>query len=110
MRVTRLKRLTFVAILRWFGNSRVTQTTRRGNRGAESCERNMRNLLTVIAVIFMSSMDVAQAQPVTVDPESIVPLPDKFDIEMPAPDVPPEIARFHGAWVGTWADDNRHIL
>ena len=51
----------------------------------------------------------AQAQSLTVDPESIVPLPDKFDMEMPAPDVPPQMARFYGAWVGTWADD-RHIL
>ena len=70
----------------------------------------MRNLLTVIAVMLMSWMSDAQAQSLTVDPESIVPLPDKFDIEMPAPDVPPEIARFHGAWIGTWGDDNRHIL
>ena len=70
----------------------------------------MRNFLTIIAVVFMSSIHVAQAQPVTVDPESIVPLPDKFDIELPAPDVPPEIARFHGAWIGTWGDDNRHVL
>jgi len=70
----------------------------------------MHNFLTMIAVVFMSSMHVAQAQPVTVDPESIVPLPDKFDIEPPAPDVPPEIARFHGAWIGTWGDDNRHVL
>jgi len=44
----------------------------------------------------------AQAQPLTVDPESIVPLPEKFDMETPAPDVPPEIARFQGAWIGTW--------
>ena len=73
-------------------------------------ERNMRNLLTVIAVILMSWMSAAQAQLLTVDPESIVPLPDKFDIEMPAPDVSPEITRFHGAWIGTWGDDNRHIL
>ena len=70
----------------------------------------MRNFLTIIAVVFISSMHVAQALPVTVDPESIVPLPDKFDIELPAPDVPPEIARFHGAWIGTWGDDNRHAL
>ena len=70
----------------------------------------MRNLLTIIAVVSMSSMHSAQAQPVTVDPESIVPLPDKFDMETPAPDVPPEMARFQGAWVGTWGDDNRHIL
>jgi dienelactone hydrolase len=54
-------------------------------------------------------MHNALAQPLTVDPESIVPLPDKFDMETPGPDVPPEIARFHGAWIGTWHDD-RHIL
>src|SRR5256885_15446073 len=69
----------------------------------------MRNLLTVIAVILMSWMSSAQAQSLTVDPESIVPLPDKFEMEMPAPDVPPEMARFHGAWIGTW-QDGRHIL
>ena len=46
-------------------------------------------------------MQNALPQPVTVDPESIVPLPVRFEMEMPAPDVPPEIARFHGAWIGT---------
>ena len=66
------------------------------------------SLMTAIAVACMSWMHAAQAQPVTVDPESIVPLPDKFDIEMPAPDVPPEMARFHGAWVGTWHDDTAY--
>ena len=69
----------------------------------------MRNLLMVILAVFMSWMHNAHAQPLTVDPESIVPLPDKFDMETPAPDVPPEIARFQGAWIGTWHDD-RHIL
>jgi dienelactone hydrolase len=69
----------------------------------------MRNLLMVVGVIFMSWLSSAQAQSLTVDPETIVPLPDKFDMETPAPDVPPEIARFCGAWVGTWHDD-RHIL
>jgi dienelactone hydrolase len=69
----------------------------------------MRNLLTVIVVVFMSWMHNAHAQPLTVDPESIVPLPNKFDMETPATDVPPEMARFHGAWIGTWQDD-RHIL
>jgi len=69
----------------------------------------MRNWLMLTAVLLMSWLSDAQAQPLTVDPESIVPLPDKFDIETPAPDVPPETARFLGAWVGTWHDD-RHIL
>jgi dienelactone hydrolase len=69
----------------------------------------MRNWLMIV-VAFVSWMHNAQAQPATVDPESIVPLPDKFDIEMPAPDVPPAIARFHGAWAGIWSDDIRHVL
>jgi dienelactone hydrolase len=69
----------------------------------------MRKLLMVIVAVVMSWMPNAQAQPLTVDPESIVPLPGTFDMEMPVPDVPPEIARFHGAWIGTWQDD-RHIL
>src|SRR5882757_6775766 len=69
----------------------------------------MRRLLSVFSTLFSIFMQSAQAQPLTVDPESIVPLPDKFDMEMPAPDVPPEIARFQGAWIGTWQDD-RHIL
>jgi dienelactone hydrolase len=72
-------------------------------------ERNMRNFLMVAVVILTGWTFSTQAQPLTVDPESIVPLPDKFDMEMPAPDVPPEMARFYGAWAGTWADD-RHIL
>jgi len=54
-------------------------------------------------------MTGAHAQPLTVDPETIVPLPDKFEMETPAADVPAEMARFQGAWVGTWHDD-RHIL
>jgi dienelactone hydrolase len=51
----------------------------------------------------------SQAQPLTVDPESIVPLPDKFDMETPLPAVPPDMARFQGAWIGTW-QDMRHVL
>jgi dienelactone hydrolase len=69
--------------------------------------------LSLLAAIFSTAVGMlthsAQAQPLTVDPETIVPLPPKFDIERPAPDVPPEIARFQGAWIGTWHDD-RHIL
>ncbi|WP_244552680.1 hypothetical protein [Bradyrhizobium sp. Ghvi] len=57
----------------------------------------------------MLMMQSAQAQPLTVDPETIVPLPPRFEMEPPAADVPPEIARFQGAWIGTWQDD-RHIL
>jgi len=69
----------------------------------------MRGLLLVFSVLSSILTHDAQAQLATVDPESIVPLPCKFDMETPAPDVPPEMARFHGAWVGTWHDD-RHIL
>jgi dienelactone hydrolase len=72
-----------------------------------SFEQNMRNFLMVMVLIGWTSN--AQAQLSSVDPESIVPLPDTFDMEIPAPDVQPELARFHGAWVGTWHDD-RHIL
>lgn len=73
-------------------------------------ERIMGNLLTMVAALCMSWTHHAQALPLTVDPESIVPLPETFDIETPAPDVPPEIALFHGAWVGTWGDDIRLVL
>jgi dienelactone hydrolase len=72
-------------------------------------EQNMRRLLVVFSTVFLILLQNAQAETLTVDPESIVPLPDKLDMEMPAPDVPPEIATFHGAWIGTWHDD-RHIL
>jgi hypothetical protein len=71
---------------------------------------SMRSLLTMMAMVFVGWMHNAEAQPLTVDPESLVPLPDKFDSEMPAADVPPEMARFHGAWIGTWGDDIRTIL
>jgi hypothetical protein len=69
----------------------------------------MRKPLAILLMVLLMSTINAQAQPLTVDPESIVPLPDKFDIETPSPDVPPEIARFQGAWIGTW-HDHRHIL
>lgn len=70
----------------------------------------MRNVpMVIVAAVLLTWMQSAQAQPLTVDPEAIVPLPNKLDIETPAPDVSPEIARFLGAWIGTWHDD-RHIL
>jgi dienelactone hydrolase len=72
-------------------------------------EQNMRRPLAVFSMVFLMLLQNAAGQPLTVDPESIVPLPGKFDMEMPAPDVPAEMARFHGAWIGTWHDD-RHIL
>jgi dienelactone hydrolase len=70
----------------------------------------MRRRLIVFSTVFFMLMHSAQAQPLTVDPESIVPLPDKFEMAMPAPDVPNEIGRFYGAWIGTWGDDIRQIL
>jgi dienelactone hydrolase len=69
----------------------------------------MCRLLAILSVMVLMSMPHALAQPLTVDPESIVPLPDSFEMEPPSPDVPPEMARFQGAWIGTWQDD-RHIL
>ena len=71
--------------------------------------QTMRHVVIAIAVLIMGWLSNAQAQSLTVDPETIVPLPDSFDMEAPGPDVPPEMARFHGAWIGTWHDD-RHIL
>lgn len=69
----------------------------------------MRVMLAILSMAFLMMTHNAHAQPLTVDPESIVPLPDKFAMKPPAPDAPPEIARFYGAWIGTWHDD-RHIL
>ena len=60
-------------------------------------EQNMRGLLAVFSALSLILTHNAQAQPATVDPESIAPLPIKFDMEMPAPDVPPEMARFYSA-------------
>jgi dienelactone hydrolase len=70
---------------------------------------NMPRPLLLVATLLSIWMHNALAQPISVDPETIVPLPDTFDMEMPGPDVPLQIARFHGAWIGTWQDD-RHIL
>jgi dienelactone hydrolase len=70
---------------------------------------NLLKLLFVFSTLVLLLIHDTKAQSLTVDPESIVPLPDKFDMEAPASDVPGEIARFHGAWIGTWHDD-RHIL
>lgn len=65
---------------------------------------------TTSILLLVLMMQSAQAQPLTVDPESVVPLPARFDMEPPASDVPPEIARFQGAWIGTWSDDIRTII
>ena len=42
-------------------------------------------------MVFLMLLQNAAGQPLTVDPESIVPLPGKFDMEMPAPDAKPNI-------------------
>lgn len=69
----------------------------------------MRVLSALLIVLVVMTMQHSRAQPLTVDPETIVPLPSAFEIEAPAPDVPLEMTRFLGAWIGTWHDD-RHIL
>ncbi len=70
----------------------------------------MFQLLMIVQTIWVMLMTGAQTQPLTVDPESVVPLPDKFEMVTPAADVPPALARFQGAWIGTWYDDVRTIL
>jgi hypothetical protein len=64
-------------------------------------ERGLRHFFMVFLVVLSGWTSDTQAQSLTVDPESIVPLPDKFDIEISASDVPPEMAHFLGAWIGT---------
>jgi dienelactone hydrolase len=65
--------------------------------------------LIAAVTLLLALMQGVAAQSLTVDPESIVPLPARFEMEPPGSDVPPEMARFQGAWIGTWHDD-RHIL
>lgn len=48
----------------------------------------MPRLVIVVSMLVSILMLNAEAQPITVDPESIVPLPDTFDMEMPGPDGP----------------------
>ena len=70
----------------------------------------MFRVLTIVHAVLVMVMIGAHVQPLTVDPETIVPLPDRLEMETPAADVPPEIARFQGAWIGTWYDDVKTIL
>jgi hypothetical protein len=95
-----LRTLVYKGVLVIVHDLDVPACRRRGAGFRPGFGWNMRNLLMAIVVVFMSWMHNAQAQSATVDPESIVPLPNKFDMEVPAPDVPSEIARFHGAWIG----------
>jgi hypothetical protein len=39
----------------------------------------MRRIFAVFSTLFLTLMQSGQTPPLTVDPESIVPLPDKFD-------------------------------
>jgi dienelactone hydrolase len=56
------------------------------------------------------SQALVQVNPAGLDPESLVPLPTQLEMKPPPADVPSSLARFHGAWVGTWGDDLRHVL
>ena len=67
-------------------------------------------LLIALAGLAMPAPVQAQVRLAQPDPESLVPLPAKLEIEPPGADVPPAIARFHGGWTGTWGDELRHIL
>jgi dienelactone hydrolase len=58
----------------------------------------------------MSSQVIAQGGSTGPDPESLVPLPSQLEMRPPPADVPIAIARFYGAWGGTWGDDMRHVL
>ncbi|MFM9943369.1 MAG: dienelactone hydrolase family protein [Hyphomicrobiaceae bacterium] len=71
----------------------------------------MRKLVTLgMAIIAVMAPALAQTPAQRPHPEHVVPLPQKLEIEAPKADVPSEIARFHGAWAGTWGDEMRHIL
>ncbi len=39
-----------------------------------------------------------------------MPLPSTWEFEQPAADVPAEIARWHGVWAGSWADELKYAL
>jgi dienelactone hydrolase len=58
----------------------------------------------------MSSQVLTQVNTARLDPESLVPLPAQLEMEPLPADVPSTIACFHGAWVGVWGDDLRHVL
>jgi len=58
----------------------------------------------------MSSQALVQVNTARADPESLVPLPKQLEMQPPPANVPSTIADFHGAWVGTWGDDLRHVL
>jgi dienelactone hydrolase len=65
-------------------------------------------IVRTVMVLGLAGPAWGQAAPS--DPESVVALPPSFEITSPGPDVPAELARFQGAWVGTWEDEFRNIL
>ena len=70
----------------------------------------LRPRFVLAVMVAMSSQVSAQVGTSRPDPESLVPLPKQFEMKPLAANVPASIARFHGAWVGTWGDDLRHVL
>lgn len=69
----------------------------------------MRMLGTAILAAVLLAAGV-RAEAVGADPEAMVPLPGRLEMAAPAVEVPAEMARFQGAWIGTWGDDIRTIL
>jgi dienelactone hydrolase len=70
----------------------------------------MRSLIAVLSCLMVCCAQHAFAEAKKRDPENIVPLPTQLEIEAPAAALPASIARFHGAWIGAWGDEMRHIL
>ena len=68
----------------WFGwhALRVCACQGKSVEGAASLEQNMRNFLMVMVVVLVGWTSNARAQSLTGDPESIVPLPDAFNLEI----------------------------
>jgi dienelactone hydrolase len=61
-------------------------------------------------LMVMVASGPARGQTTASDPESVVALPPAFEITAAGADIPAELARFQGAWVGTWEDEFRNIL
>src|SRR5262249_21541955 len=70
----------------------------------------LRSRFAFVTMPMMSSQALVQVNTARADPESLVPLPKQLEMQPPAANVPSTIADFHGAWVGTWGDDLRHVL
>ena len=61
-----------------------------------------------VLMAMMTTPTLAQVGIQKPDPECFVPLPKQLEMKPPDASVRPEIARYHGAWVGSWGDDLRH--